>query len=165
MFYIYTIKNIINNKNYIGSTNNIKRRINEHFNNLKKGNHNYKLLNDYKLYGKNNFIYEILEEYSGENEEELQEIENYWISKLDSINNGYNIKTANKNSFKKNKKFHGTKNHKVKLKTNDYIKIKEELIKNDGLALKDKIKKLMKEYKISDKTIYKIHDGTHWSCK
>jgi len=58
---VYKITNTINNKFYIGSANNLKRRKSEHFCNLKYNKHcNKKLQYSYNKYGKNNFEFEIL---------------------------------------------------------------------------------------------------------
>lgn len=58
---IYKITNIVNNKCYIGSANNLKRRKWEHFCNLKYNRHcNKKLQFSYNKYSKDNFIFEIL---------------------------------------------------------------------------------------------------------
>lgn len=59
---IYKIKNITNNKIYIGSAINIEIRWKEHINDL-KGNkhHSIKLQRAYNKYGKDNFVFEIVE--------------------------------------------------------------------------------------------------------
>jgi predicted GIY-YIG superfamily endonuclease len=55
---VYTITNIINNKIYVGSTNNFVRRFNDHkkelINNIHKNNY---LKIYYKKHVKNNFIF------------------------------------------------------------------------------------------------------------
>ena len=56
MYYIYKITNKINNKIYIGQTNNIKRRFNSHKNN--KRSVISKAINKY---GVENFTFEIIE--------------------------------------------------------------------------------------------------------
>lgn len=63
---IYKIRNLLNNKLYIGSTqkeNSFKRK-GEHFCEL-RGNYHYNihLQNAFNLYGEENFIYEIIEEF------------------------------------------------------------------------------------------------------
>ena len=85
---IYQIRNIINNKIYIGSTKNLNRRRKEHFGLLRLNKHcNTKLQNSFNKYGKENFIFEVVEfceiEY-------LTECEQYWIDKLNVFKNGYN---------------------------------------------------------------------------
>ena len=58
---VYQIRNIINNKIYIGSTINLKSRINEHKNDLKKNIHsNQYLQNAWNKYGQQSFVFEIL---------------------------------------------------------------------------------------------------------
>lgn len=77
MLGIYKITNKINNKSYIGQSNNINRRFIEH----KCINHetNKSLKLAFKKYGIENFNFEILEECSLQ---ELNEKEKYYISKL-----------------------------------------------------------------------------------
>lgn len=58
---IYKITNIKNNKFYIGSTNNLKRRKKEHFSLLKKNKNHCKILQRaYNKYGEDAFIFEVL---------------------------------------------------------------------------------------------------------
>ena len=89
---VYGIKNINNNKWYVGSSINIKSRIDGHKRLLLKGaHHNSHLQNAFNLYGIDSFIYLQLEEC-----DVLNRVirEDYWIKKLKSINNGYNIRDA-----------------------------------------------------------------------
>ena len=63
MGYIYAIKNILDNKMYIGQTINIESRISAHRNNLiNNKHHSSKLQNAFNKYGKENFKLIILEE-------------------------------------------------------------------------------------------------------
>ena len=65
---IYFIKNKINNKIYIGSSQDIGTRIKAHISRLKSQKHNNKhLLGAYNKYGINNFTFGIIEECSVEN--------------------------------------------------------------------------------------------------
>ncbi len=58
---IYQIKNLINDKVYLGSTNNFNRRKLDHYRALLKNKHpNKKLQRSFNKYGKENFIFEIL---------------------------------------------------------------------------------------------------------
>lgn len=76
---IYKIKNIINNKIYIGSSNNVYKRKNEHFLALKNGSHcNAHLQRAYNFYGENNFIFEIIETC---NEIDLLKVEQKYLDK------------------------------------------------------------------------------------
>lgn len=88
---IYSILNIVNNKIYIGYSNSINSRLNDHLVDLRNNKHkNEYLQRSYNKYGVNNFKFEILEECS---EEYLASQENYWCILLDSHNRdkGYNI--------------------------------------------------------------------------
>lgn len=61
MAFIYQIKNNINNKVYIGSTNNFKRRKNTHIYKLENNQHdNYHLQNSWNKYGCSNFEFSII---------------------------------------------------------------------------------------------------------
>ena len=82
---IYIIKNIITDNFYIGSSNNIHKRILEHFNNLKRNKHPNKYLqNSYNKYKIENFSYEILELCNDNvTKNELLNIEQSYISNYD----------------------------------------------------------------------------------
>lgn len=94
---IYRIINIDKNKVYVGSSINLKSRKYKHFKDLERNIHcNKKLQNSYNKYGKDNFIFEIIEEVSYSEDKEflkktLLEREQYWIDELDTVNVGYNI--------------------------------------------------------------------------
>lgn len=84
MIGIYTIKNLKNNKLYIGSSVEIEKRIRTHFVNLIKNNHsNLKLQNSYNKYGKENFIFEILETFDEIERNDLFTIEQKYIDSYD----------------------------------------------------------------------------------
>jgi len=86
---VYQIKNIINNKIYIGSSKNIERRWKEHKKHLNKDlHHSYKLQRDWKEFGEDNFILEVIDEV---NIEQLKEYEQYWLDTLIPYKIGYNI--------------------------------------------------------------------------
>lgn len=90
MYYIYKIENCINHKKYIGLTNNIARRRNRHFTDLKYNRHDNKFLQkEFNIYGIDNFIFSI--EFSGDvTIEEIGYLEKEFIKKYDSYKNGYN---------------------------------------------------------------------------
>lgn len=90
MYYIYKIENKINHKKYIGLTNNVTRRKNRHFTDLKRGVHDNQFLQkEYNIYGKDNFLFTV--EYSGEvTSEEISQKEREYIAYYDSYRNGYN---------------------------------------------------------------------------
>lgn len=87
---IYIIRNIKNNKMYVGQSQNVYDRLRQHFAALDKGRHpNKKLQKDYRFYGKKNFTWEI-KQYCGI--KELNEREYYWIETLKTFwPYGYNI--------------------------------------------------------------------------
>lgn len=89
---IYIIINLNNNKCYIGSTVNFRKRKNEHLRMLRKGiHHSSHLQKSWDKYKEESFVFAILENV--ENLDVLHERENYWILKKDSMNPeyGYNL--------------------------------------------------------------------------
>lgn len=93
--YVYKLTNKINDKIYIGKTNKPARRLTRHFSIAKTGySKNNKLQYIYraiKKYGRENFIFEIIEKCDSENIAYEKEI--YWISLHNSNNSkfGYNL--------------------------------------------------------------------------
>lgn len=84
---IYMIKNLSNNKVYIGQSIDIKRRWNDHKIKLKNNNHyNEHLQKSYNKYGEKYFQYVILSEAT---KEKLNELETYYIQKYQSYNPKY----------------------------------------------------------------------------
>lgn len=87
---VYQIRNLQNGKLYIGSTENLLTRKTAHFSALKGEYHrNSKLQKAYNKYGKENFIFEIIEFCEDKNK--LIECEQYWMDRFDVCNIGYNI--------------------------------------------------------------------------
>lgn len=100
MFYIYKITNKINNKIYIGKTNNVYARIHSHLSVAKNGliNVSYRLNFQYNYihkainkYGKDNFSFEVIDQDDSEDNIFIKEKE--YIFKFNSNNNlfGYNL--------------------------------------------------------------------------
>lgn len=93
MAYIYCIENKYNKKKYVGKTIcSFNVRISNHINLLNRGKHaNLHLQRAWDKYGESNFDFYILEEcYNSESD--TKEI--YWIERLNTIKNGYNITTG-----------------------------------------------------------------------
>ena len=98
---IYCIKSLLCDKMYIGQTiRKVEYRIKEHFNleKLEKETRkkSVKLFNAMKKYGKENFIWGIVD-VCYDNQEKLNEMENYYINKYDTIENGYNLREGGAN--------------------------------------------------------------------
>ncbi len=89
---IYKINNNVSGKSYIGSAANLKNRFNEHKSDLRLNKHsNPHLQNSYNKYGKENFVFSVIEYVEDENN--LIEREQFWINTLKVLNRkyGYNI--------------------------------------------------------------------------
>jgi group I intron endonuclease len=85
---IYAIKNLITRKIYIGQSNNITRRINDHKKELKNGIHNNThIQRSWNKYGCDNFTFNIIEECL---ENELNEKEIYYIKEYRLMYELYN---------------------------------------------------------------------------
>lgn len=95
---IYMIVNIYNDKYYIGSAVDVRNRITYHLSRLNRNlHHNQHLQGAWNLYGKDAFIYLILEKCS---KEQLEFKEQLWMDRLKANDpeQGYNIrKQANSN--------------------------------------------------------------------
>lgn len=87
---IYGIHNTVTNKWYIGSCLDMKDRFQRHRYYLKHGkHHSSKLQRSFNLYGENAFDVQILKHLSEDDDRFILEEE--YIKKYNSINNGYNI--------------------------------------------------------------------------
>lgn len=89
--YIYSIKNKVNGKLYVGRTNNYQRRYNEHFG--KKDTCTI-LRKAFEKYGKDNFVMKPIVSFTTYNRQILDDVlnalEKYYIEKFDTYKNGYN---------------------------------------------------------------------------
>ena len=117
---IYIITNKVNGKVYIGQTRKaLSERMRHHFSKYETCT---KLKKAIEQYGKDNFIYNVLElvPYS-----KLNDREAFYIERYNSIENGYNIK-------KGNSKFKGRKIHSIK-------DLQEDIVSdyNAGMNTKD----------------------------
>lgn len=84
---IYSITNVVNGKKYIGSAISFEKRKRDHLNRLKNNkHHSVKLQNSYNKYGKDSFIFNIIEEVL--DVKILIEAEQKWI---DEVKPEYNM--------------------------------------------------------------------------
>lgn len=91
---IYKIHNKCTNKCYVGSTKNFESRWKQHLSNLQNQKHSsIKLQRSYNKHGIDAFEFEVIEELPYERTIIIQR-EDYWISQLNSKQNGYNIADA-----------------------------------------------------------------------
>ena len=75
---VYLLKNIINDKCYIGSAKNIKHRLQQHLRDLQSSRHiNKYLLRAFHKYGQDSFVYTILEKCDSDRNTMLTEEQKY----------------------------------------------------------------------------------------
>lgn len=110
MIGIYKITNKLNNKVYIGQSNNVLRRISEH-----KRHRRVNIDSYINVLGVDNFEFEILEECS---KEELDAKEQQYIEQYNSIEDGYNLQQGGYNNSM------GEGNGRARLTEDDIIKIR-----------------------------------------
>lgn len=96
MIGIYKITNIVNNKCYIGQSNNVEKRIQQHKDMLNNNCHNAHLQASYNKYGIENFTFELIEECPVS---DLCKRERYWISfyRSNESEYGYNLTSGGEN--------------------------------------------------------------------
>lgn len=88
---VYSIKCVVNNKQYVGASRHITRRLSKHFSELHLNRHaNTRLQNDYNKYGYENFVYSCIEACD---EEVLLEREKFYQIKI-GMDNIYNDKIS-----------------------------------------------------------------------
>lgn len=89
-FVVYCIRNIKNNKKYIGITNKIRQRLTQHSKGFEKNSNQY-IHKSINKYGLNNFEISIIEVC--ENRDILNDREIFYIKKYETLNNlkGYNL--------------------------------------------------------------------------
>ena len=87
---VYKITNTVNGKIYVGSSKDIKNRWYQHKKKLNEGKHgNTHLQNAWDLYGRDSFVFEIIEECLPESQFEREQ---HYLNALNPFDdNGYNI--------------------------------------------------------------------------
>ena len=86
---IYVITNKINGRQYVGQTSDYTKRINSHLSALRNGRSHCRYLQyAFNKYGEDAFEFSVLEKCE---DNKLNEREQYWIQKLGTLDNGYNM--------------------------------------------------------------------------
>ena len=87
---IYKIINVVNNKFYVGSAVDLKRRKARHFSELRNGKHNNRYLQAaWVKYGEHSFVFVVVEELS--DEADLLAAENVWLKEHVGKDYCYNL--------------------------------------------------------------------------
>lgn len=147
---IYQIRNIIDGKFYIGSSADIVKRWNEHRNRLNKSQHHSQYLqNAWNKYGKENFVFEIVEK-AGDKDLLLDREQHY----IDTKRPQYNISRIAGSPLGVRR----SSQTKEKLsKINKGKKLSEETKKKLSKANKGKILSKSHKKKISDSQVGEKH--------
>lgn len=158
---IYKILNIVNNKVYIGQSEDVYKRKSQHFYLLENDSHvNKHLQNSYNLYGKDSFVFEVL--YEAEEGECLNEMESNFIKEYNSndYNFGYNL-TSGGEGYKLNEDVKqrigfGNRFKKSNLTEEEVEDIK--IMMSNGISRKD----IAKKYNVSFKVLTNISTGANF---
>ena len=146
---IYSYTNLVNNKKYIGQTNNLKRRISQH---KQDSSFNYcdsryrQLIHQaIRKYGENNFKIDILED--GINDGDIDKKEKYYIELYNTVApNGYNLTEGGLSNK--------TPTKKSRIDEKTYCDIIENLRSNISL------REISEKFKISYSYLSDINNGT-----
>lgn len=88
---VYSIKNVVTGKSYVGSSVDMQCRRRVHFRHLRRGtHHSVKLQSSWAKHGEVAFVFEVLELVPRE-EGALRAAEQRWIEALGSVAEGYNV--------------------------------------------------------------------------
>ena len=149
--YIYCYTNKINNKQYIGQTNNLERRKKQHIqDSIHQHSGREKVYEQpihcaIRKYGINNFNIEVLKIIDTQDWNEVNKIESEYIKKYNTLSpNGYNLKAEGIANQGKNKS-----------------KLSDEIVDNIIKDLKNKVEiiKISKKYNISRSYVSDINNG------
>jgi len=157
--YIYILTNKVNRKKYVGQsvnhpTESKHGRIKLHFYLTEKGCS--ALHSAIKKYGKENFVYEIVE-YQGASQESLNAIERWYVKKENSVApNGYNLETGGKNK--------GRASAETCTKIGIAKKGNKNMLgKKHSPETREKIRKKLTGKKLSDETKAKLKGRVPWN--
>ena len=149
--YIYCYTNKINNKQYIGQTNNLERRKKQHIQDSihqhsgREKAYEQPIHCAIRKYGINNFNIEVLKIIDTQDWNEVNKIESEYIKKYNTLSpNGYNLKAEGIANQGKNKS-----------------KLSDEIVDNIIKDLKNKVEiiKISKKYNISRSYVSDINNG------
>jgi hypothetical protein len=162
MYYIgiYTITCLINNKIYVGHTENSGNRAAKHLNSLRINKHTVEeLQKDYNKYGENSFLLEMLVECP---KELLYSEEHYWCNLLNvhDPNKGYNVQPTNPYGI-------GKHSEKTRIKRSKSLSKPIILLSNKGEFIReyDSIKNAAKDLNIKDSNITCVLKNRYKLCK
>lgn len=141
--YVYKIENKINKKIYVGQTNNLDRRMQEHKHDERN---NHPIHNAIKKYGWENFEVSVLYYGVNYNEKEKEYIKLYKSNRKEY---GYNITAGGQDSS-------GENNPQSKLSQSDVYQIISDLKENNSIEC------IAKKYRTTVKTIRNINAGISW---
>lgn len=124
---IYKIRNVVNDKFYVGSTNNTKVRFRNHRRLLRKGKHHCKHLQAaWTKYGEDCFKFEVVEEVK--DDFTLWEVENrwlmQWVGRTECYNSGRRAEAPNRGLSKENNPLTGrTRSQETNAQVSQTLKI------------------------------------------
>lgn len=169
---IYCIRCLVNNKRYIGSTINFKKRKTHHFSMLRNNKYKNNMQEDFIKYGEENFVFEILQ-YIHIEDKELSKCEISWINKYNTRNAefGYNENYATRTNKNARKKISESRKGKVsnarKLDMQQCFDVMKWIDYHNYVGFNASVSNelLAEKFNVSKRTIIEIRYGNHWSCK
>ena len=157
--WIYQIRNKVNNKIYIGSTNNLERRWENHIYQLKNNiHHSIKLQKAWNKYGEDNFEFSIIEEFNSDNEDDKYIKEQYYLDLYESYTDkGYNMSNV-ADTRKLFKRIKSENSVFTKITKEVAIAIKRELCETDKQQ-----KEIAEEFNVTRGVVSNIANLNTWA--
>lgn len=149
---IYMIYSTIDHRVYIGSSKNLKKRLERHFSELKNGNHENRYLQRFcNKHGLETIKYKILTYCCEEN---LLDLEIKYISIHNSLINGFNLIMPDRTIYT-DKTRRNMSLAQINKKSNSIIKV----IKDDTIIFEGNITSIKRKFNFDPSSIYKILKG------